>query len=266
MFSRSKVLSTSSPPPVYTVGEPPSDPTEIKTQRIDFDSFGLPEYSDKIALVIDNLFNKDDCRKIFSATGGSFDDLSGAWSTAQVDPGGGQQYFDTSYRNSGRIMVDDHELADWIFKKLMPHLQDIQALSCAKGCFRATANAGNATHANLVQLNGRLRFLKYQAGSFFKRHCDGFYITPDFKQTSFYTLQIYLNGTKDTIKGGATRIFSHKDAQCDDGNILRGPCADIPPRQGRVLIFEQEKVLHSGEPVFEGVKVSYCSTQSTFLN
>lgn len=69
------------------------------------------------------------------------------------------------------------------------------------------------------------------------------------------TLQIYLNGESSTLKGGATRLFSQEDSW-HDGDDLRGPCVDVPARRGRVLIFAQEKLLHSGEPVIQGVKVT----------
>lgn len=73
---------------------------------------------------------------------------------------------------------------------------------------------------------------------------------------------MYLNGApptspSDGLEGGATRIFSKIDAYAiEDDDPPRGPCVDIPPRRGRVLVFEQDGILHSGEPVQNGVKIS----------
>jgi len=110
----------------------------------------------------------------------------------------------------------------------------------------------------LVCLNERLRFLKYVPGNFFKRHCDALLRHPTNRRlASYYTLQIYLTGTPNTLMGGSTRIFHPKDARDSDLTAtLQGPCVDIPARVGRVLVFEQCDLLHSGEPVERGVKVS----------
>jgi hypothetical protein len=35
-----------------------------------------------------------------------------------------------------------------------------------------------------------------------------------------------------------------------------GPALDVPPRTGRVFIFEQRSILHTGEPVTKGIKVT----------
>ena len=260
------------PQPVYTVAEPPKDPKEIGVQKINFESYGLPEYNNKYALVLDNLFTLEDCKKLYSVIGGSYDDFSGDWEVAQLNAGGDKQYLDTSYRNSGRIMVDTNEIADWILQKIYPYLKDIHLLSDCSRHFIPIEEKRMAK-AKLVQLNERLRFLRYEPGSFFKvsvhlnpsfktkqtlqRHCDGMYYTPDRKRVSYYTLQIYLSGDSEGLKGGSTRIFSRKDAW-DLGNNapLKGPCLDIPSRVGRVLVFEQANLLHSGEPIKKGIKVS----------
>jgi hypothetical protein len=47
------------------------------------------------------------------------------------------------------------------------------------------------------------------------------------------------------VEGGATRIF---------GRGEKGPFVDIEPKKGRVLIFQQRGLFHSGEDVTKGVK------------
>jgi len=241
---------------IHVVKEPPTDPKEIGVQKIDFNSLGLPEYTHKYALVLDNVFSPEDCKKLYACTGGSLADYSGNWEVALLNAGGDKQYLDTRYRNSGRIMVDTHETADWILQKIYPYLGEIHLLENASR-HSIPKKEQKTAKAKLVRLNERLRFLKYQLGSFFMRHCDGLYYTPDQKQVSYYTLQIYLNGEAESLEGGATRIFCRKDSWAlglDDP--LKGPCIDIPPRLGRVLVFEQDNVLHSGEPITKGVKIS----------
>jgi hypothetical protein len=149
------------------VAEPPKNPKEISIQKLDFESFGLPEYKDKYALVIDNLFDTEDCKKLYSLTGGSLKDYSGAWEAAQVNAGGDKQYLDTSYRNSGRILVDTFEGADWVLGKIYPYLKEIHLLDRPTRHFVPMKKEPTA-RANLVRLNERLRFLKYEPGSFFR--------------------------------------------------------------------------------------------------
>ena len=155
---------------VHTVKDPPSL-DRVYVQCIDFKSVGLPEYRDTYAIVIDNLFTEEDCRKLFSITAGSFDNFSGNWVEAEIDAGGGKQYLDTTFRKSSRIMVDDHSTASWIFEKLHPYLRDIQHCTFDGLQFRPSTEKPKSEDkltAKLLRLNERLRFLKYEPGSFFK--------------------------------------------------------------------------------------------------
>lgn len=118
----------------------------------------------------------------------------------------------------------------------------------------------NYMHTYAPRLNERLRFLKYGEGQYFKPHCDSSYSTPDKALKSFLTLHLYLNDsfslsaedpTEDTAerelkKGGATRFWSPEKDQY----------LDVEPKRGRVLVFQQRMLLHSGEPVEEGVKMT----------
>lgn len=130
----------------------------------------------------------------------------------------------------------------------------------------------------LAGLNERLRFLRYGPGHFFRPHVDGMFQDkhqgesgPPVARKSFLTLHLYLNGGEDDgsgegkreggegegeeggerkrerdggPKGGATRFWS-KDKQ---------HYIDVEPRVGRVLLFQQRLLLHSGEEVTAGLK------------
>ena len=58
------------------------------------------------------------------------------------------------------------------------------------------------------------------------------------------TVQIYLGDAE--VEGGATRI--------SQGRRDRLSFVDIEPKKGRVLIFQQRGLYHSGEDVTKGVK------------
>jgi predicted 2-oxoglutarate/Fe(II)-dependent dioxygenase YbiX len=90
------------------------------------------------------------------------------------------------------------------------------------------------------RLNERLSFLRYGEGNFFGPHCDGPLELPDGRH-AYVTLQIYLGA--DGVEGGATRLYGYQDR-----------VFDVEPKKGRVLIFQQRNVYHSGEKVTKGVK------------
>jgi hypothetical protein len=75
------------------------------------------------------------------------------------------------------------------------------------------------------------------------------YETPDCKERSYYTLHLYLNDETSTdieplFKGGATRFHSYH----------RRAHLDVRPKVGRILIFQHQSLLHSGDDVVAGTK------------
>jgi len=94
---------------------------------------------------------------------------------------------------------------------------------------------------DMCSVNERLSFLQYGPGNFFRPHSDG-QLELNEGRKSRVTLQIYLND--EGLEGGATRIW---------GNDMRR-FIDIEPKIGRVLIFQQRDVFHSGEEVTKGLK------------
>ncbi|KAF8309884.1 hypothetical protein DL93DRAFT_2085020 [Clavulina sp. PMI_390] len=246
-------------PPTAPAGSAENTPPPVVVTKIDFEAYNLPEYAHRNALVIDNLFTPEDCARLLAAA-----EASNEWAVAQLNGGGALQYTDTSYRNSGRILYDDHELADWILDKMRPYLKDTGVEFIADANRHAMLRAPGHDKANrgarLTRLNERLRFLRYGPGEFFKPHVDGSYYTPDRKQVSYYTFQIYLNGDAKSLKGGATRFwpkFYHgRRSRTQNGQQREINYIDVESRTGRVLIFEHEGLMHSGEEVTKGVKYS----------
>jgi hypothetical protein len=296
---------------------------EVSAEVVSFQSIGLREYEGRYALIIDGLFSAKECTWLLqqalesTRTDGTSHNsklskfktdtsilnvlVDNPWHVAQLNGGSiGNQYTNTDVRNSSRIIVDSHSIADWILAKLRPHLQDIEAIEGAAmhrmvngkewrervQALNAESDAGKRQGRNgkkstqkepnavLTRLNERLRFLKYTPGQFFKPHYDGCYFTEDKSEASYMTLQIYLNGPEpspedglefadpeptpdaaDVLKGGATRFFSSKSFRSKRGSS-HGEDAffDVAPKLGRVLVFEQEGMVHSGETITSGVK------------
>lgn len=100
-----------------------------------------------------------------------------------------------------------------------------------------------------ISVNPRLSFLRYGPGHYFKQHCDGLVEVGDLK--SFVTLHFYLTDkdvSKDALdtklKGGCTRFWT-----ANKKHFL-----DVEPKVGRVLVFQQRMLIHSGEEVSDGYK------------
>jgi Rps23 Pro-64 3,4-dihydroxylase Tpa1-like proline 4-hydroxylase len=94
---------------------------------------------------------------------------------------------------------------------------------------------------DIHSVNERLSFLRYEPGGFFEPHCDGLLKLQD-GRNSRVTLQIYLSD--EGLEGGATRIWGTEMKRF----------MDIEPKIGRVLIFQQRNLLHSGEKITKGLK------------
>jgi len=80
-------------------------------------------------------------------------------------------------------------------------------------------------------------------------HCDGTYETPDRTERSYFTLHLYLNDNDsnpnaEALEGGATTFHSY--------NMERS--VDVYPKTGRVLLFQHQFLLHSGDDVLQGTK------------
>ena len=124
-------------------------------------------------------------------------------------------------RDNTRVIIDDLEMAGELFVKATPHFPP------------------RIINWELVGLNERFRYYRYEDGQTFKRHLDGSYVrTPLGK--SLFTFMIYLN---EGFEGGTTRFFN------DDGI----PVAEVRPERGMLLAFHHVQ-LHEGAPVTRGRK------------
>ena len=244
-----------------SVPEPPSslNPDElppIRATRLNFREYGLPEYRNRYALVIDNLFTKEDCERLLALVPNE----GNTWPAAAID----ETLVIPSYRNSGRIVRNDSVIAAWILQKIRPYIREIEEIPDAhhhrsqrRWRHSRLIESTEQEDTNIIKparlrgIREDLRFLQYCPGHFFKSHKDGTHEDEERNELSYYTLQLYLNGDPKTVKGGATRFWSGSTV---DGVASEGKYVDVEPRMGRVLIFEQRDLRHSGEEVKEGVK------------
>jgi len=223
-------------------------PAIVPAGLVDFSAVGLPVYSDCYATVVDSLFSKVELSAILAEV-----ETASPWVIAQIN-GRTEAYTVPSYRNGQRIIYDSHALSERIFEKIRPHLKAIEEIE------EPTYVRGRGVAVQkwrMVRMNERLRFLRYPKGGFFRAHVDGEYEDEETGQKTFYTVQLYLpsdtSGSDEsflTAGGGATRFWGEEN------------CADVEARPGRVLVFQHDDLLHSGEEVTAGVK---CAMRSDIL-
>ncbi|KAJ7274911.1 hypothetical protein C8J57DRAFT_1313062 [Mycena rebaudengoi] len=227
-------------------------PRYVPSGRIDFEAAGLSQYKGCYAVILDSLFSEAELSSFVAQA-----EASSPWQVAQVNAGPHHAYTDTSYRNSERIIYDSFELSEEIFKKIRPHLADIEEIeqpTYINGVDKAVQKW------RMVRLNERLRFLRYPKGGFFRKHADGHYQNPENGQRTFYTVQFYLpsdsSGSPESFvsaKGGTTRFLAP---------FAGTAYADVEATPGRVLVFQHAELLHTGEEVTDGVK---CTVRSDIL-
>ncbi|KAJ6504720.1 hypothetical protein C8R47DRAFT_1103362 [Mycena vitilis] len=213
-------------------------------QPIDFAATSLTHYSGFYATVIDDFLTPAECaelRELASSTG--------EWQPAGLMTNGTTQTVHSNFRNSDRVLRVDADTANMIYERLRPLVPELHLITPDSewaSIVGKPAKAGARTQRpswKMVRVNPRLSFLRYGPGHYFKQHCDGLNELLDgpTPQKSFVTLHVYLNGE---VSGGATRFWTP-----DKKHFI-----DVDPKEGRVLVFQQRMLVHSGEEVTEGIK------------
>jgi len=223
----------------------PPDTNPVTVQRIDFSMTPLPEYAPHYATVLDNVLSASECTELLRlAMQGA---PKGKWEPAMVNVGNGREVLASEIRLCERIIWDHPEVVERIWARclLAPGIKE--ELGHISGQLEGSRTANKAFEWRFSRLNERMRFLKYGAGQYFKRHCDGSYATQSGEEVSFYTLHLYLSDSLSNggdVDGGATTFHSN--------DMTRS--FDVVPKMGRVLIFQHAKLVHSGQEVQSGIK------------
>jgi predicted 2-oxoglutarate/Fe(II)-dependent dioxygenase YbiX len=175
-----------------------------------------------LAVVLHNVLSPEECQRWIEET------ESIGYTEALVNIGGGREMKLTDVRNSSRCIVDDEERSNQIWQRIKNFIP-----------------VDLIDYAIPIELNERLRFLRYDPGEYFAPHFDGCYYRESgdhikHGDTSYVTVQVYLN---EGFEGGSTRFFKN----CSNDYY------DVVPRTGSVLLFEH-RMKHSGEEVVSGRK------------
>lgn len=124
----------------------------------------------------------------------------------------------TNIRNNERVIFDDPDLAEKVFKAAAEHLPE------------------DFAGRTICGANERFRCYRYKPGMHFAPHSDGSFVRND-DEMSFYTYLVYLN---DGFEGGETTFFTR-------------PSVVIKPIAGDAVLF-QHPLVHEGSEVKSGIK------------
>ncbi|KAJ3504284.1 hypothetical protein NLJ89_g8017 [Agrocybe chaxingu] len=244
--------------------------------RINFSETTLTHYTGFYATVLDDVFTPEECLELISSA-----TAHSPWTPAGLSAEGPTQTVHSSFRNSDRILYVDAAVSQRIYERLRPLVEgDIGEIKVGSRWDGVTGKMRRKQGPSwrLVGVNPRLSFLRYGPGHYFKQHCDGLndlVCDNGNVHKSFVTLHLYLNGSdrpfsdsndsNSNTPSPSTNLKFVKLAQDDTDDPLAGGATrfwtpdkkyflDVLPRVGRVLVFQQRMLVHSGEEVTAGVK------------
>jgi len=224
----------------------------VKVERVDFSKTDTPGYAGSYAVILDNVLSKAECEQLVAAAG---DD----WARAMVNIGQNREQLQTERRKCERIIFDNREVAAKIWDRIKDHVPELHTIE-QQPQVTGPGPAKRKEVWKMARLNERMRFLKYGAGEYFRKHCDGTYETLDKTERSMFTLHLYLNeaDARNNLVGGATTfhdLCTCKKSRWDMCDCVTGSF-DVDPKVGRVLLFQQRGLEHSGAQVDDGIKMT----------
>ncbi|KAL9580581.1 MAG: hypothetical protein Q9212_004411 [Teloschistes hypoglaucus] len=215
----------------------------IEKEIINFKDTELPEYEGYYACILDNVLTAEECTNLIRAAKAR---SYGEWEHAMINTGYGGQQVDPETRSCGRIIWSNQQLVSKIWARCREHVPEILELKDR----RDITGHGFLTQGwtyRMTRLNDSMRFLRYLDGNYFRPHYDANFKAEESRETSFITLHLYLNESdEDSILEGGATTFHATD--------WSGRHVDVVPKVGRVLLFQQRGLLHSGADVTRGVK------------
>lgn len=177
---------------------------------------------------IEDFLSKEECQNlIFFSENKSYEEA-----TVSLKSGAKMM---KNIRNNDRLIYEDKELAQNYWQKLK---------ECCPTCIDEIVKE-ETQKSEVIGLNPRFRFYKYESNQRFKKHIDGrVKLEKDGKeQESRITFMVYLS---DDFEGGQT-VFDYKNANNEIEVI------EIQPKMGTALCFVHE-IKHEGKPVPKGTK------------
>jgi hypothetical protein len=153
----------------------PQDAVPITASRINFAETDIPEFAGYYAVVLDNVLSQSECDLLLeyaekSAGAGEQGVDKNGWRKALVNIGMNREAFYPDYRNSDRIIWDNADIADRIWARCLETDEVAKDLAVIGDNFKIHGRrvVKEGQQWELVKLNERLRFLRYEPGQFFQ--------------------------------------------------------------------------------------------------
>jgi hypothetical protein len=143
-----------------------SPAANLITTRLDFAATPLKEYTDLYAVVIDNVLTPIECAAFIAAAEST---TKGEWERALVNVGGGRQESIPYIRSCSRIIWDQAEVVERIWKRVeeVPEVKEILKLEGVPKVF-GNGPAHREEVWGFTRPNERMRVLKYVGVEYFK--------------------------------------------------------------------------------------------------
>ena len=122
-------------------------------------------YDGHYVKVIDNLFTSEECAALIALA-----ESDQEWKQAAVHYGLGahENYINTEYRNSERILRFDHEAAEKMYQRLLPHIQELVEIKAGDKWEGIIGRPGN--------VSGTWKLVGYVHPSSSKKTTEGLYL------------------------------------------------------------------------------------------
>jgi len=140
----------------------------LTLSHVDFAKARMPEYDGLYAVILDGVLSLDECNTLVAAAEAHAGAKS--WERALINVGGGRQMLATDARNCGRIIWDDTEVVDRLWKRVeaaVPELHRLEGKTSQRILGNGPGKRGEVWKA--TRLNERMRFLRYEGGEYFRR-------------------------------------------------------------------------------------------------
>ena len=196
--------------------DPQFSKEQITYEKLDLSAIiGKERSEDAVAYLLRNVFTPAECQELIRLS------EEYGYQTALINSADGKGVHIPGYRDGHRVMIDDPEFVKILFQRISQYLPK-------EFC----------THT-LLEINERLRFLRYGPEGKFAPHSDGTYFRENAQ--TFITLQMYLN---EGFEGGATTFLERKQ---------NGKRLEVKPETGMILVFQHD-LYHEGSVVISGTK------------
>ena len=144
---------------------------EVGYHRVDFGYVNLPEYLGLYAVILDNVLSPEECQQLIQLAEAQ---TGGMWEPALVNVGNNQQRLIADVRDCGRIIWDDRDMVEKIWRRVerfVPEIKRQENVADVTGI----GPAKRKEVWEMTRLNERMRFLKYGPKQYFRREYANFF-------------------------------------------------------------------------------------------